>query len=177
MLWLSWVIPTLWWFPLIFAWYTITGEKRKNSTECSIPFTHHTTFNTTLTICYFWIPLLCMISLYAGILRVAVGLQQKAMESEKGLANLMVMAGSTMSRIGLSVKLKQSSMAIQTAQRVSHNYEEIADNTVDTFAPKTVEKEEIDCPEAFISKVPGDIHSKPYVKHSQFIYAAHHLIS
>lgn len=48
-----------------------------------------------------------MISLYVGIYRTAVGLHQKVHETHRGLADLVVMAGTTMSKIGLSVKVTE----------------------------------------------------------------------
>ncbi len=106
MLSLSWIIPASLWIPMVFAWYSVTGETRPPPDQCNVPFTHHTIFNTVLTVTYFWIPLCFMISLYVGIYRVAAGLQRKAASPPKGLTDLVLMAGTTMSKIGLSVKIK-----------------------------------------------------------------------
>ncbi|KAM7541360.1 hypothetical protein Aperf_G00000041411 [Anoplocephala perfoliata] len=104
---LSWLVPGTLWTVLVFAWYEITKEPRPPSDECNVPFTNYTIFNTILTVSYFWIPLSFMVSLYVGIYRVAAGLHQKVEESHKGLANLVLMAGTTMSKIGLSVKVTE----------------------------------------------------------------------
>lgn len=107
MLALSWILPAALWIPLVFAWYQMTGEERPPPDQCNVPFTHYTAFNTILTISYFWIPLCFMISLYVGIYRTAVGLHQKVHETHRGLADLVLMAGTTMSKIGLSVKVAE----------------------------------------------------------------------
>lgn len=99
-------MPASLWIPMVFAWYAVTGEKRPPEHLCNVPFTHHTTFNTVLTVAYFWIPLCFMISLYVGIYRVAAGLEKRASATPRGLTDLIVMAGTTMSKIGLSVKVK-----------------------------------------------------------------------
>ncbi|VDM18335.1 unnamed protein product [Hydatigera taeniaeformis] len=107
MLALSWILPASLWIPLVFAWYQMTGQPRPPSDQCNVPFTHYTAFNTILTISYFWIPLCFMVSLYVGIYRTAVGLHQKVHETHRGLADLVLMAGTTMSKIGLSVKVAE----------------------------------------------------------------------
>ncbi|EUB64484.1 Muscarinic acetylcholine receptor M5 [Echinococcus granulosus] len=107
MLALSWVLPAALWIPMVFAWYEITGEVRPPSDQCNVPFTHYTAFNTILTISYFWIPLCFMISLYVGIYRTAVKLHHNVHETHRGLADLVLMAGTTMSKIGLSVRVSE----------------------------------------------------------------------
>lgn len=104
---ISWLAPAALWTLLVFGWYEITGEPRPPSSECNVPFTNYTIFNTILTVSYFWVPLCFIISLYVGIYRVAAGLHQQADESHKGLANLVLMAGTTMSKIGLSAKVTE----------------------------------------------------------------------
>ena len=108
MLTLSWVIPSSLWIPLVFAWYQMTGTVRPPPDQCNVPFTHHTIFNTIMTVTYFWIPLIFMIALYVGIYRIAAGLHRKTQESYRGLADLVLMASSTMSKIGLSVKVAET---------------------------------------------------------------------
>ncbi|VUZ47725.1 unnamed protein product [Hymenolepis diminuta] len=110
---ISWLAPASLWTPLIFAWYEITGQPRPPPNECNVPFTNYTTFNTLLAISYFWIPLCCITSIYVGIYRVAAGLHQKFEDSHKGLADLVLMAGTTMSKIGLSVKVTEPSNRVK----------------------------------------------------------------
>nr|VZI52033.1 unnamed protein product [Spirometra erinaceieuropaei] len=103
MLALSWILPTALWTTVIFGWYHFTDDERPPPTACNVPFTHFTLFNTLLTVGYFWIPLVFITSLYVRIYNVAAHLQRKAMTAEMGLAELMMMAGTTMSKIGLGV--------------------------------------------------------------------------
>nr|CDS29647.1 Amine (Acetylcholine) G protein-coupled receptor [Hymenolepis microstoma] len=110
---ISWVAPASLWTPLIFAWYEITGQPRPPPNECNVPFTNYTTFNTLIAISYFWIPLCFMTSIYVGIYKVAAGLHQKLEESHKGLADLILMAGTTMSKIGLSASVTEPTSKIK----------------------------------------------------------------
>ncbi|VDN96843.1 unnamed protein product [Rodentolepis nana] len=104
---ISWVAPACLWTLIIFAWYEMTGEPRPPPNECNVPFTYYTTFNTLIAISYFWIPLCFMTAIYVGIYKVAAGLHQKLEESHKGLADLVLMAGTTMSKIGLSASVTE----------------------------------------------------------------------
>uniref|UniRef100_A0A0V0J7R8 Muscarinic acetylcholine receptor M3 n=1 Tax=Schistocephalus solidus TaxID=70667 RepID=A0A0V0J7R8_SCHSO len=108
MLAISWILPTALWTTVIFGWYHFTDDERPPPTACNVPFTHFTLFNTLLTVGYFWIPLVFITSLYIRIYNVAVRLQRKVMTAEMGLAELMMMAGTTMSTIGLGVKTAHS---------------------------------------------------------------------
>ncbi|VDK85021.1 unnamed protein product [Dibothriocephalus latus] len=108
MLALSWILPTALWSTVIFGWYHFTDQERPPPTDCSVPFTHFTLFNTLLTVGYFWIPLVFITSLYVRIYNVAVRLQRKATTTEMGLAELMMMAGTTMSKIGLGMEAARS---------------------------------------------------------------------
>nr|ANO39020.1 GCR043 [Schmidtea mediterranea] len=99
---ISWLVPSSIFFTCILGWPYFNNGRQRGATECYAEFTSNTVFNTVLTIVYFWVTLIVMCVLYAGIYRVAKRLQASS-DKRKGMNTLLAMAGQTMSRIGVGV--------------------------------------------------------------------------
>ncbi|CAH8595614.1 unnamed protein product [Heterobilharzia americana] len=86
---ISWIFPAALFTPVIFGWSHLTGEPKRDVSKCEVSFTYYPIFNTTLTLGYFWITLIVMCSLYAGIYKVARRLQKKSVDNSRRMVQLL----------------------------------------------------------------------------------------
>ncbi|VEL10765.1 unnamed protein product, partial [Protopolystoma xenopodis] len=94
---LTWILPACLFFTSIFGWPYFTGsqtstrasERQTIGPSCYAEFTEDLIFNTVLTLIYFWLTLVVICALYAGIYRVALKLQLKS-EARRQRMNQLV---------------------------------------------------------------------------------------
>lgn len=86
MIFTTWVIPTLIFFTTIIGWpYFVKNKVSSNQDQCVAEFQNNKIFSAVLVICYYWVTLLVMIGLYAGIYQVALKLHKRSKETRKRL--------------------------------------------------------------------------------------------
>lgn len=99
---LTWVVPALVFFPSVFGWQCFVGKRTVPKGKCYVQYMEDALFNCFLQVGYFWVTLCAMCSLYGGIYRVALNLQQKSDLKQK-TSKLVSSAGQKMARIGSGV--------------------------------------------------------------------------
>ena len=102
---LAWTIPMLLFFPSILGWDFITSDKRSVAVldakrSCVVGFAEWHWFNIILTVSYYWVTLIVMLTLYLGIYRIAVKLSRRAEAKHKKTAALV--AQRAMAQVGIS---------------------------------------------------------------------------
>ncbi|CAK9303336.1 unnamed protein product [Gordionus sp. m RMFG-2023] len=83
MIYCAWGIPISIFFIAIFGWQYFFGTRGVEADQCYVPFRDNRVFNTSLIFFYYWSTLVVLLSLYAGIYKVAYDLAQKSIEKEK----------------------------------------------------------------------------------------------
>ena len=108
---ITWIVPAILFFTSIFGWQYFVGErtvKTKEKGECRIQYMDNSIFNCVLQISYFWVTLVVMCSLYAGIYKVALDLHKKSQAKKNKMTSLVSMAGQTMTKIGIGMSQQQN---------------------------------------------------------------------
>ena len=89
----TWVLPASVFFTIIIGWQFFTNDSDRKQGECDAAFMQNPIFAFVLTIGYFWITLLVMTTLYAGIYKIALDLQKKSDAKHKKFNSAMELAG------------------------------------------------------------------------------------
>lgn len=84
----TWVIPAVIFFTSIMGWHHFVKSSKRAAGTCSAAFQENPMFSAILVICYYWVTLVIMIVLYAGIYRVALALHTKSRETKKRIQTL-----------------------------------------------------------------------------------------
>ena len=108
----TWLVPMVVFFTSIFGWQYFTGGRTVPRGKCYVQYMEDALFNCVLQIGYFWISLVVMITLYTGIYRVALNLQQKKDDRHKKMTSLVSMAGQTMTQIGIGMSQQAAANAL-----------------------------------------------------------------
>ena len=108
---MAWIIPAAIFFTSIIGWQYFVGGRTVPYYKCYVQFMDDALFNILLTVGYFWITLVVMCILYAGIYKVALGLQRKSDAKKKKMTSLVSMAGETMTKIGIGMSKQRPPQA------------------------------------------------------------------
>lgn len=126
----TWLVPTVVFFTSIIGWQYFVGIRTVPPGMCYVQYMEDAIFNMLLQVGYFWITLTVMCSLYAGIYRVALRLQQKSEAKQRKMASLVSVAGKTISKIGIGVtqphhhSLQQPASAPSDHQRLQQQQQQ-----------------------------------------------------
>nr|XP_053635456.1 muscarinic acetylcholine receptor gar-2-like [Cherax quadricarinatus] len=91
----TWLVPALLFFVSIFGWEHFIGYRDLGPGECMVQFLKDPIFNTSLIVAYYWIPLIALFVLYAGIYQTAYEMSKKAREKRKQAQAMMNLKPST----------------------------------------------------------------------------------
>ena len=91
---LTWILPILVFFTSIFGWQYFVGERTVKHWQCHVQYMEEPLFNTILQLCYFWLTMVIMITLYVGIYKVASHMHRQA--EERRMNTILAVAGHTM---------------------------------------------------------------------------------
>ncbi|CAL8097808.1 unnamed protein product [Calicophoron daubneyi] len=95
----TWIIPSSVFFLIIMGWpYFNTSVQPRPTDACYAEFANDPVFNTIFTLCYFWVTLVVMSSLYVGIYRVAAKLQKRSDEKRSRVKDLVQDPSKTMAQ-------------------------------------------------------------------------------
>ncbi|XP_013386324.1 muscarinic acetylcholine receptor M4 [Lingula anatina] len=115
----TWVIPILIFYTSIIGWQYFVGLRTVPAQECWVQFMSSPMFNTILVIGYYWITLVVMIILYAGIYKVALDLHRKSAAKQKKMTSLVSMAGQTMTNIGIGISQTKKASVKEVKETIS----------------------------------------------------------
>ncbi|KAL8592509.1 hypothetical protein ACOMHN_030194 [Nucella lapillus] len=103
---ITWVLPAVVFFTTIIGWQYFVGERSVSPKQCEVQFMSDPLFTFLLTIGYYWITLVVMCVLYAGIYKVALELQRKSDAKQRKMESTMSLAAE---RRGAASRLPSSS--------------------------------------------------------------------
>ena len=90
---ITWVVPFFLFFTAIFGWEYFIGYRALEEGECAVQFLKDPVFNTSLIFGYFYVTLVVMFWLYAGIYRTAYKMAKRsAAKQTKLMQNLTTMS-------------------------------------------------------------------------------------
>ncbi|ESN90832.1 hypothetical protein HELRODRAFT_90727, partial [Helobdella robusta] len=85
----TWLLPSLVFFISIFGWQYFVGERTVGEKKCYVQYMESALFNCGLQVGYFWITLIIMCILYAGIYRVALRMAAKSEQKYKKMTSIV----------------------------------------------------------------------------------------
>lgn len=112
----TWVVPALLFFVSIFGWEHFIGYRDLGPGQCMVQFLKDPVFNTSLIVAYYWIPLVVLVILYAGIYQTAYEMSKKAREKRKQAQAMM-----NLGPAGAPASSKQSPALAKTQRNDTDN--------------------------------------------------------
>nr|ANO39040.1 GCR071 [Schmidtea mediterranea] len=143
---ITWIVPFAVFFTTIMGWPYFNNQGRiREPDQCYAEFAKEPIFNTILTIAYFWITLMVMVILYAGIYKVALNLQAKSDHKKKRISELIPSSSKRMTETSESgIRTSNASQSLSNSIKQSSYHLgviQMLDNTSSIWVRRKIEND------------------------------------